>query len=217
MGSQFGVVIFDFDGTLANSEAGIAEVIGQVIPAMDLPHTTAQVWRQLIGIPLREQIRRLLPAERQAEIDHWIQCYRAISAEVESGFAPFEGMQAVVEHLHSQGIPMAIASSRQQVGILRILAQWNWPVRFDPVISPTEVAQPKPDPESVQRILAHYHQHPSQALLIGDTTFDIEMAQRAGIQSWGVSWGVHSVQQLQQAGASRCFNTPADVLKSLQV
>ncbi|MGF1576000.1 MAG: HAD family hydrolase [Cyanophyceae cyanobacterium] len=216
MGAEIGLVIFDFDGTLANSEPGITWVIEQVIAELDLPPTAVETWRQMIGIPLRTQLTHLLPETRQAELENWIERYRAISAEVEPHFAPFEGMQAVVEHLDQAGIPMAIASSRVSTGILKILAHWDWPVTFDPVISPTEVRQPKPHPESVERILAHYDQDPATALLIGDTSFDIEMACRAGISSWGVTWGVHSVQQLQTAGATRCFTTPADVLKGLQ-
>lgn len=208
------LVIFDFDGTLANSEPGIHTVMAQVAQELQLTPAQVQQWQQMIGIPLPQQLRSLLPSE--VEVDPWVERYRLISREVELHFQPFEGMQAVVETLVGAGIPVSIASSRPQQGILSIVAQWSWPLTFDPIITPTEVIHPKPHPESIDRILSHHHIDPEQALLIGDTSFDMEMAMRAGIPGWGVAWGVHPAARLRESGAEICFRDPVELLRQIE-
>lgn len=213
---QTTVIIFDFDGTLINSEPGILEAIRLTVAELDLPEQCIEAWREMIGIPLKAQLMTLLPLERETEVEKGIQLYREFYDQVGMKYSdPFTGIPEMIEFLLPRS-PLAIASSKRRESILKILHKLGWASYFDPILSPAEVIYPKPHPESIYRILEHQGRSAGEAVMIGDTTYDIEMAQQAGVKAWGVSWGVHSADQLRAAGAHACFQDPKDLLLGLQ-
>jgi HAD superfamily hydrolase (TIGR01509 family) len=210
------VIIFDFDGTLINSEPGILDAIRLTVKELDLPEEAIETWRSMIGIPLKEQLMTLLPRERESEVEKGIQLYREFYAQVGINHSdPFTGIPEILEFLLPKS-SLAIASSKRRESILTILHRLQWESYFDPILSPAEVTYPKPHPESIHRILEYHSQGATEAVMIGDTTYDIEMAQRAGVKAWGVSWGVHPLDQLRAAGADECFQDPKDLLSGLE-
>ncbi len=210
------LVIFDFDGTLIDSEPGIRKAIEMTVAALNLPLEAVEHWVQMIGIPLEVQLSHLLPLDRHGEIEAGVALYRQFYDQVGPQHSdPIPGIKPLIDWLHPR-LPMAIASSKQRQAITRVLDQWQWPARFHPIISPTEVIHPKPHPESIHKVLESHSVSPEQVLMIGDSIYDIEMAQRAGVLAWGVAWGVHTEDRLQQAGAEQVFSDPQDLLVRLQ-
>ncbi|MCF2972694.1 HAD family hydrolase [Synechococcus sp. Nb3U1] len=199
------LVIFDFDGTLVDSEPGILEAICHTVAALNLPEEAIESWRQMIGIPLEKQLAALLPEGAQNRIPEGVEIYRRFYDAIRSLHSqPFPGILELLADL-AERIPLAIASSKRRESILPVLDQWGYGDLFEPIISPAEVTYPKPHPDSVERILAHHDLASDQAVLIGDTEYDIEMARRAGVGAWGVGWGIHPLERLYQAGADRGF------------
>ncbi len=199
------LLIFDFDGTLVDSEPGILETIRHTVAALDLPPEAVESWRQMIGIPLEKQLSALLPKHSQHRIPEGVEIYRRFYDTIRPLYSqPFPGILDLLADLADR-IPLAIASSKRRESILPVLDQWGYGDLFKPIISPSEVTYPKPHPESVEHILAYHHLSPKHAVLIGDTEYDIEMARRAGVGAWGVGWGIHPLERLHQVGAERGF------------
>jgi HAD superfamily hydrolase (TIGR01509 family) len=118
--------------------------------------------------------------------------YRAFAhAEHEHLMKPFPGMPELLRDLESLGIPMALATSKRGLPLRRQLARFGWEAHFDPMITPDEVTHGKPHPESLEKCLAHHRLQPGDALMVGDTPFDLEMAERAGVPSVAVGHGFY--------------------------
>ncbi|MEN9203104.1 MAG: HAD family hydrolase [Thermostichus sp. DG_1_6_bins_120] len=199
------LLIFDFDGTLVNSEPGILEAIRHTVTALDLPPEAVESWREMIGIPLERQLSVLLPQHAQHRIPEGVEIYRRYYEDIRPQHSePFPGILELLASLAGR-IPLAIASSKQRESILPVLDQWGYRDLFEPIVSPAEVIHPKPHPDSVERILAYYNLAPAYTVLIGDTEYDMEMARRAGVGAWGVGWGIHPLERLYRAGAERGF------------
>lgn len=210
------LVVFDFDGTLINSEPGILESIKLTVDALGLPQETVEQWRQMIGIPLSVQLAKLLPPERQQEVEYGVETYRNFYRQVGIAHSnPFAGIPELIDFLTPR-TALAIASSKGYEGLSRVLMSLDWLDYFDPIISPASVINPKPHPESILLALQHYGITPEQAVMIGDTEYDMEMAVRAGVPAWGAGWGVHDKERLIQAGASHWFAHPGDLLEHLR-
>jgi HAD superfamily hydrolase (TIGR01549 family) len=206
------LIIFDFDGTLINSEPGILESIKLTVDALELPQSAVEQWRQMIGIPLSVQLAKLLPPNRQQEVEHGVETYRNFYRQVGIAHSdPFEGIPELINFLTPR-VSLAIASSKGYEGLSRVLTGLDWLDYFDPIISPISVTHPKPHPESIELALQHYDITPEQAVMIGDTEYDMEMAVRAGVPAWAVGWGVHEKKQLLNAGANQWFARPGDLL-----
>ncbi len=217
MVTPLNLIIFDFDGTLINSEAGIMQAIQLTVAELGLPEGSAERWRQMIGLSLETQLQILLPPDRQDQVDQSVEVYRQFYRKVGIQLSdPFPGIPEILAHLHPH-VPMAIASSKRRTSILRILQDQHWSDYFDPVITPSEVTHPKPHPESLEKLLAYHSCKPDQVVMIGDTEYDMEMARHAGVQAWGVTWGIHDREHLESAGAHQCFDDPGELLDQLKV
>ena len=100
-----------------------------------------------------------------------------------------------------------ITSSKSRRGIVRVLDEQHLAQWFDGIWGGDMVERGKPHPEMILRAMASVGVTASETLLVGDTTYDIDMGVAAGVQSWGVSWGMHDVARLQAAGATRIIET----------
>lgn len=210
------LVIFDFDGTLINSEPGILASIKLTVEALALPQEAVEQWRQMIGIPLSVQLAKLLPLERQQEVEYGVETYRNFYRQVGISHSdPFAGIPELIDFLTPR-TSLAIASSKGYEGLSRVLMGLDWLDYFDPIVSPASVTNPKPHPESIQLALQHYGLTPEQAVMIGDTEYDMEMAVRAGVPAWGAGWGVHDKERMLKAGASHWFADPGALLKHVK-
>ena len=109
---------------------------------------------------------------------------------------PFPGMSELVHELHDQGIKMAIASSKRTAALTRQVTTLGWAGCFDPLVTPDEVSNGKPHPESLEVCLRVHGLQPEEALMIGDTPFDLEMARRAGVASVAVGHGFYGREAL---------------------
>jgi phosphoglycolate phosphatase-like HAD superfamily hydrolase len=191
------LIIWDFDGTLADSRRHIEAAIDHTLQAMGLAPRLRETWLACVGLPLEEGIRRVC-APTGCEVEPVIQTYRGfVNADHDHLIQEFEGMTGLLDELRRRGIPMAIASSKRGKLLRRQLRALGWEGYFDPIVTPDEVAAGKPDPESLYRVLAAHRLPPEEAVMVGDAAFDLDMAQRAGVPSVAVGHGFASQEALE--------------------
>nr|WP_306219042.1 HAD-IA family hydrolase [Pseudomonas sp. Pse1] len=191
------MLIFDWDGTLADS-------IGRIVEAM---HVASQrsgfdlcedlAVKGIIGLGLPEAIRTLYPQISDAELvafrQHYADHYIALEAEP----SPlFDGVVESLAAFRDQGYHLAVATGKARRGLDRVLKSHGWEDYFDITRAADETAS-KPHPLMLEQILAHCAVRPEQALMVGDSSFDLQMARNAGVPSVAVSYGAQSIDALR--------------------
>ncbi|PAV27465.1 phosphoglycolate phosphatase [Tamilnaduibacter salinus] len=192
------VVIFDWDGTLVDSVDHIADSLHQAATDMGFPPRDRADYRDIIGLGMVEALDRLYPGMTPEEMRQIREGYaRYFFQQPVTPQSIFEGMAPLLESLSEAGRPLAVATGKSRPGLSRALASSGLGARFG-ITCCADETRSKPDPAMLHRILAHYDIAPGEAVMIGDTVYDMEMAARVGMPSVGVSWGVHSPEQLNQ-------------------
>ncbi|WP_020648431.1 HAD family hydrolase [Solimonas variicoloris] len=206
------LVIFDWDGTLADSAAQIVGAMQRAIAALELPPRSDESIRELIGLGLVDALQRLYP---DADVDYLRQLldrYRAHWLADGGGEAPLfaQGLDAL-RALHGEGLRLAIATGKSRRGLDRSLAH-HVDVRELIVNSRTaDETASKPDPLMLRELLIDEGLQPEQALMVGDTEFDVAMAGAIGMPAIGVTCGVHAPQRLLGAGARALLERVGDL------
>ena len=201
------LIIFDVDGTLIDSQAHIVASMEAAFGGHDLPAPSRAQTLSIVGLSLPVAMLRLAPdhsAEMRADL---VEGYKAafqslrLSADGAALSPLFEGAMSVLEKLQSDPrFVLAIATGKSRRGMEHILDQHGLRSYFASV----QVADDhpsKPHPAMVKACLSECDVPAARAVVIGDTTYDVEMAKAAGAQAIGVSWGYHSVEDLRQSGA----------------
>ncbi|HEX6591515.1 MAG TPA: HAD-IA family hydrolase [Moraxellaceae bacterium] len=190
--------IFDWDGTLMDSERQIVICMQEAARDLKLVVPRNDEVRVIIGLGLPEAILRLFPDHdrntreliRRAYAKHFV-------AEAGGRSELFPGAQELLDELRSQGHLLAIATGKSRLGLDRVLGQTGLINFFDTTRCADETAS-KPDPLMLRQILTALTVFPGEAVMIGDTSFDLEMASRAGVRSVGIAHGVHAVDELEK-------------------
>ena len=195
-------IIFDFDGTLADTQRGIVATAQEVLRRMGRASADERALAATIGLPLRENFTRGAGLSDE-EADRAVTIYREIFETFAiPAITVFPGVEEVLATLAARGVPMAVASSRGQhslEGLMHHLGLDRYiPLPF--VFGVETAARPKPAPDILYVILGKLGAKPEETLVVGDTTFDIEMGRAAGCYTCGVSYGNQSADQL--AGAA---------------
>lgn len=192
------LIVWDFDGTLADSRPLIEAGMAHALDALGQPRARMAEWLMYVGLPVEEGIRRTFP---ELELDTVLKAYRSFGhAEHEDLMKPFEGVNDLLRELRERGQAMAIATSKRRVPLLRQLDGFGWTDLFDPIVTPDEVSSGKPHPESLQLILKMTGLGAEDLLMVGDTPFDLDMAKAAGVPSLAVGHGFYAEPQLAACG-----------------
>lgn len=208
------LAVFDCDGTLVDSQHSIVASMHAAFAhhGFDLP--SPETVRRVVGLPLDVAIRRLVPDVDEAFSLEVSETYKsAFFQRRQAGGVVeplFDGIAAVLDRLDEAGWLMGVATGKSQRGLVATLNQHNMLRRF--VTHQTaDVAQGKPHPDMMFKAMSETGALAQHTVMIGDTTFDIEMAKNAGVQSIGVAWGYHDRAELLDAGAA-CVVSSADEL-----
>lgn len=194
-------IIFDFDGTLADTSRGIINTFQATLDRMGVPHVEEDRIRSVIGLPLKQNFTIGAGfSDEQAEkaVEIYRELFMGIALKTTTAFP---GVAETVKTLYERGIPMAIASSRsrpsllaltKEIGIGEFIPQEN-------IFGMESVARPKPAPDLVYAVAARLGVKPEETLVVGDTTFDLEMGRAAGAHTCGVTYGNQTGAQLMSA------------------
>lgn len=196
------LVIFDWDGTLADSAAMLTGSFQRAIAALGWAPRSDQSIRELIGLSLDEALRRLYPDDDVVQLRRLLDGHRARWRSRDAVEAPlFEGGLEALRRLQAEGLRLAIATGKSRQGLDGSLAH-HFAVRELIVNSRTaDETAAKPDPLMLRELLADEGLRAEQALMVGDTEYDLAMAAAVGMPAIGVSCGVHAPLRLQRAGA----------------
>jgi HAD superfamily hydrolase (TIGR01509 family) len=194
------LIIWDFDGTLADTRPLIEAGMDHTLQALGLDPALREEWLKCVGLKVEDGIERTF-GPLGLTVDEVLKAYRSfVHSGNEHLLRPYEGMGDLLAELRDLGIPMAIASSKRGTPLRRQLCLLGWEAYFDPIVTPDEVQEGKPDPESLRLCLSAHGLAPEQAVMVGDAPFDLDMAQRAGVPSVAVGHGFSSQEVLDGYG-----------------
>ncbi len=198
MSEKYKLVIFDWDGTLMDSERRIVDAIQYAAAETGLPVLDDKTSASIIGLSLVKAVERLYPQASDDQVAQMAQAYtRYFLEESTVPMVPFAGVEALLQSLRSRNVKLAIATGKSRRGLDRVLSESGLASYFDLTRTPMEAAS-KPDPLMLRQILDETGVPVEQALMVGDTTFDMEMAQRIGMDRVAVSFGVHDQEELDK-------------------
>lgn len=199
------LIIFDFDGTLVDSRSLILESHRIVFSEFQLPAPPPADSLALVGKSLDVILTQL--AGPAAPILEMVKAYDLLLPQLraDSAFAekPFDGVGDLLSELSTASdTVLGVATGHRTDTIAPALEELRW-TGFFKTIQAADTAPSKPHPAMLLQALAATGVAPENAVFIGDTTFDMEMAQAAQLRSIGVGWGYHQTEQLLAAGAHR--------------
>lgn len=194
---MYKLLIFDWDGTVIDSAGRIVSSMQKAARDLEMPDLTDEAVRNIIGLGLPEAIRALIPGIDESGVERMRERYGYyfLSAD-DTPTALFEGVRESLHSLHQKGYRLAVATGKSRRGLERGFVETGLGHLFETSRCADETTS-KPDPHMLEEILAETGVQPSDALMIGDTEFDLEMGQRAGVDLVAVSYGVHHIERLQ--------------------
>jgi phosphoglycolate phosphatase len=198
------IAIFDCDGTLVDSQANICMAMEHAFEGAGRTPPLRQDIRRVVGLSLVESMRVLLPDVDDKSHDELAEHYRAAFLNLRNnGLVDeplYDGMAALLSELDEDGWNLGVATGKSDRGLIRCLDHHAITGLF--VTLQTADRHPsKPHPSMVYQALADAGADARNAVVIGDTVFDIHMGRAAGTRTVGVNWGYHRVAELREAGA----------------
>lgn len=191
------VVIFDWDGTLVDSAAHIVRCVQAAAADAGLDVPAADKVRHVIGLSLERAFMSIVPGARQDAFGSFVAAYREHFFRATGEVQPlFPGVADVLAELREQGLFLAVATGKGRNGLRRGLEETGLKRFFD-VTRCAEDTASKPDPQMLREILDDLGLEPGEGLMIGDTSYDLEMAARIGMPSIGVTYGAHAREHLE--------------------
>ncbi|MBQ7349455.1 MAG: HAD-IA family hydrolase [Bacteroides sp.] len=207
------LIIFDFDGTLADTRQLIVETMQQTIQALELTPCTDEQCASMIGLPLKQAFIELIPMSDEMG-DRCVDTYRRIFNENNALYVipTFPNVIDTLFRLSAEGYILTIASSRSRKSLLDFVHTMHLEEIFSYILGADDVIHAKPHPEPVLRTLEAFDCSPEEALVVGDMKYDIEMGRRAGTRTCGVTYGNGSPQDLREARADFIVNNFEEIL-----
>ncbi len=215
----FPLLIFDWDGTLMDSAAKIVACFQAAARDNQLPEIPAKLIEFQIGLSLERAWRNILSSLEFVETENLIERlnerYRDYFLALDRTPMPlYEGVEEGLRLLDEAGYLLTIATGKARRGLVRALAETDVQQHFVYTRCADE-AFSKPHPKMVFDILEFSGLEAEEVLMIGDTTYDMQMAANAGVEGLAVSYGVHTKAQLSPLATQGCVSSFAAVLDFL--
>ena len=194
---KYQLIIFDWDGTLMDSIDKIVLCMQQAAKQQYVVVPNAQSVKNIIGLSLLNAMQQLFPHLSPTEQEAMVDAYRDQYYTLQHIDTPFyTGIYGLLSHLKAQGYTLAVATGKGRNGLNQMIEKTQTRHLFSATICADE-ANSKPDPLMLTKLLGEFQLSASEALMIGDSSYDLEMAMNAGMDSLGVSYGVHGRDKLR--------------------
>jgi phosphoglycolate phosphatase len=212
------LAVFDCDGTLVDGQAAVCRAMDAAFAGVGLPAPDHHQVRRIVGLSLPQAMRLLLPDADETLRGALDAAYRdAFRTARESGQLSeplYDGIADLLAGLSARGWLLGVATGKSARGLEHCLAVHGLSSQF--VTLQTADSHPsKPHPAMLEAALAEAGCEAEQAVMIGDTQYDIAMARAAGVRAVGVDWGYHTARELFDAGADAVAANPSHLLELL--
>jgi phosphoglycolate phosphatase len=199
MPPRFDLLVLDLDGTLVDSEALLVGLFNDTLGASGYSRAEPGAVAATIGLPLEEVFRRAVPSAEQPDIAVLCARYRdrADAPEFVRQFRLYRGVAETLERLRATGIKLIVATSKRRATTLDILRHCAIDGMIDAVLGGDSVTCGKPHPEMLHRARAVFGTAADRTMVVGDTSFDIEMGHAAGVATCAVTYGMHPAHTLR--------------------
>lgn len=194
---KFDLLIFDWDGTLFDSTGLIVQCIQQASMDLGVDIPTADVARHVIGLELSLALKVAVPGLSEGDNQKLVERYRHHYFAKQGEITLFDGVPEFLKQCREQGYMLAVATGKGRRGLNAALDSIGLRTMFDDTRTADETAS-KPDPLMLNELVQVLDTPIERALMIGDTTHDIQMAVNAGMPSLAITHGAHSVDTLSQ-------------------
>lgn len=195
MAKRFDLLVFDWDGTLLDSAGAIVAAIQAACRDLELPEPSDERARHVIGLGLGEALRHAVPELPEQRYPQMVDRYRHHYLSRDHELRLFDGAAELVAELAGAGFSLAVATGKSRVGLDRALKASGLGAYFQASRCADECFS-KPHPQMLEELMQEFAVAPERALMIGDTTHDLQMALNAGVASLGVAYGAHPAAAL---------------------
>ncbi len=193
------LVIFDVDGTLIDSQSHILGAMSAAFEGIGHPVPAREAVLGIVGLSLPVAVAQLAPELPETAHRELVKCYKGAFMELRAEtLSPlYPGAAEVLEQLEADPqIVLGIATGKSRRGMDHIMAAHGWAGRFA-TVQVSDDHPSKPHPSMIAACLRDTGLAARQAVMVGDTRFDMQMARAAGVQGLGVAWGYHAADTLE--------------------
>lgn len=193
-------IILDFDGTLGDTTDLIIRTIQATIKELGLPSRTDAECAAMIGLRLTDTPPALFP-EENVDVNEYADTYRRLfhTFNTDDAVKIYPGVMKTLTELKDRGFTLTIASSRSHGTLDDYVMKLGFSDLISLVIGAEDVSEGKPAPEAVNKTLQKLNIKAEEALVVGDTSFDIDMGRNAGAKTCGVTYGNGTTESLSNA------------------
>ncbi len=213
------LAVFDCDGTLVDSQANICTAMDRAFTALKLVPPDHHRTRRAVGLSLPQAMAALLPDGDAAAHHDLAEAYRGAFRDLRGEQAISEplypGMADLLRELHDTGWLLAVATGKSDRGLAHCLEAHGIRALFTS-LQTADRHPSKPDPAMLIAAMADADAAPHQAVMIGDTSYDIAMAAAINVAAIGVDWGYHDPAELMATGASSVASSAKDLRLMLE-
>lgn len=196
MNHQAKLIVFDWDGTLMDSVEHIVSSLQTAITELNLEPKSDSEIKNIIGLGLKEAFLALYPQAKTDDLVELTASYRKrFFQQQENPSELFAGARDLIESLLQQDYLLAIATGKGRNGLDKVLKETGFEQYFA-ITRCADESHSKPHPQMLLDIIRYYGVDSSEAIMVGDTEYDLQMANNASANSVGVTYGVHEKQRL---------------------
>ena len=209
---SFKAIIFDWDGTLVDSEAHIVECITEAARKMGLPERTYDEKKHIIGLGMQEALLALYPDLSEQDVSELRQYYsQHFFGPKSEAVRLFPNVLDTLREIRARGINLAVATGKSRNGLNKALQSTGLGPLFD-IERCADETRSKPHPMMLKEIAEFYQYDFHEMLMVGDTTYDMTMASAVGMPAVAVEYGVHSVEQLTACQPRKVIGCVSELL-----
>jgi len=216
MNPHYSLLVFDWDGTLMDSEARIVACLTRAIDELGLEPRSPRALSNIIGLGLKEAMLSLYPEADEILLEAFVRHYRQhFLSDRQLPSELFSGALDALQQLHGQGYLLAVATGKSRRGLDLSLDETGCRDLFHATRCADETFS-KPHPQMLLEIMAVLDVKPEETLMIGDTEYDMLMASQAGTAALAVDYGVHDRQRLLEQQPLSCLSDIRELLDWLK-
>lgn len=208
------LIIFDLDGTLADTRADLTRAVNHALGRLQLPELSMETVCRYVGHGVQALLTAVLGPERRHHLPEGVKLFQEYyAAHLLDETRLYPGVRETLEHFRKKR--RAIVTNKPLGFTLTILKGLEIGDHFDLVLGGDSTTERKPHPEPARKVLATFRADPRRAVVVGDSPADVEMAKRAGVYSVAVTYGLRPREELVPAGPDLLLDTFPDLKTAL--